>query len=110
MPREGHMRELLKIFAYLRSKHKLTLYFDSGLPNINYGDFVDNAKDFSEIYPNVNEDMPIDMPEPRGRPVITSGYAMLHLHPIVKQDVHIRDTSYLSIRHLSYGTLRNNLR
>ncbi|CAJ1948167.1 unnamed protein product [Cylindrotheca closterium] len=33
-PREGHMEQLLRIFAYLDTYPKLTLYFDWRLPNV----------------------------------------------------------------------------
>lgn len=75
MPQIGLMNKLLKMFAYLQCKSKSILYFNSGLPRINHGDFIDNAKDFAEIYCNVNENMPIDMLEPRRHPVVMSRYA-----------------------------------
>jgi len=35
-PREGHMREFLKILVFFRSNPKLTLYFDPSFPNLDY--------------------------------------------------------------------------
>ena len=35
-PRRGHLSALYQIFAYLKQKPKLSLYFDPRLPNIDY--------------------------------------------------------------------------
>lgn len=38
-PREGHLEQALHIFAYLKHRPKLSLYFDPSLPRIDYGEF-----------------------------------------------------------------------
>ena len=38
-PRAGHLKQLLHIFAYIKHKPKLTLYFDPNLPHIDYSVF-----------------------------------------------------------------------
>eukprot|EP00546_Thalassionema_frauenfeldii_P003040 CAMPEP_0178938862 /NCGR_PEP_ID=MMETSP0786-20121207/26565_1 /TAXON_ID=186022 /ORGANISM="Thalassionema frauenfeldii, Strain CCMP 1798" /LENGTH=311 /DNA_ID=CAMNT_0020617625 /DNA_START=899 /DNA_END=1834 /DNA_ORIENTATION=- len=73
-PRDGHMQQLLHIFPYLRKKPKISLYMDPGLPNIDYSLFQTNKDDFKEYYRDAKEIMPHCMPEPRGRPVITTAY------------------------------------
>ena len=35
-PCEGYLRQLLRIFTYLKRSPKLTLYFEPNLPNIDY--------------------------------------------------------------------------
>ena len=35
-PREGHMGDILHIFAFLDGKPRLTLYMDPALPRLNY--------------------------------------------------------------------------
>ena len=35
-PREGHMEEILHIFAFLDGKPRLTLYMDPAFPRLNY--------------------------------------------------------------------------
>ena len=35
-PREGHMGEILHIFAFLDGKPRLILYMDPDLPRLNY--------------------------------------------------------------------------
>ena len=49
-PREGHMMELLHIFAYLNKRPKLTLYMDPSPPNINYSIFQTDPGEFKEYY------------------------------------------------------------
>ena len=39
-PREGHMEQLLRIWAFLDKNPKLTLYFDPSLPSLDYGNFT----------------------------------------------------------------------
>ena len=49
-PREGHLEQLLHIFAFLRKHPKITLYMSPELPHIDYGDFRTKREDFAEIY------------------------------------------------------------
>ena len=66
-PSLGHLLALYQIFAYLKKKPKLSLYFDPRLPNVDYTAFQDNASDFKEYYRDAIEDLPPRTPEPRGR-------------------------------------------
>ena len=66
-PREGHLTQLLYIFAFLRTHPKLTLYLSPELPNMDYGDFHTNRQDFAEIYRDAEEELPRRMPMPRGQ-------------------------------------------
>ena len=68
-PREGHLKALLQIFAYIKNKPKLTLYFDPRLPNIDYSPFKTNSQDFKEYYRDAKDEDPPRMPPPRGRTV-----------------------------------------
>ena len=73
-PREGHMEQALHVFAYLKKKLKLTLYFDPSMPKLDYGIFQTNAQDFKEQYRDAKEELPHKMPRPRGRPVVTTAF------------------------------------
>lgn len=66
-PREGHLQQLLHIFAYLKKKPKLTLYFDPSFPKTK-------KEDFLEQYRDAEEQMPFDQPRPRGMPVVTTAF------------------------------------
>ena len=65
-PREGHLNELLHIFGYLKRQPKMSIYFVPSLPNIDFGDFTTNPKDFKEYDRDAHEQLPHDMPKPRG--------------------------------------------
>ena len=69
MPREGHLKELLHIFGYLKRRPKLSIYMDPSLPNIDYIDFKTNPQDFAEYYRDAQEHLPHDMPISRGMEV-----------------------------------------
>jgi len=73
-PREGHLEQLLHIFAYLRKHPKVTLYLSPELPNMNYDSFQTRKDDFAEIYRDAEETMPHRMPVPRGRSVISTAF------------------------------------
>lgn len=73
-PREGHMEQVLHIVAYLRKKPKMSLYFDPGIPNIDYASFKSNAEDFKVHYRDAIKEMPHMMPMPRRVPVCIVGF------------------------------------
>ena len=74
-PRQGHLEQALHIFGYLDKHPKLTLYMNPELPNLNYGIFATtNASEFEEYYRGAKEEMPHQMPRPRGIAVRTSAY------------------------------------
>ena len=74
-PREGHLEQLLCIFAFLRMHPKLTLYLSQQLPLMDFGEFQTNKDDFREIYRDTEEPMPHRMPKPRGRSLTMTAYA-----------------------------------
>ena len=75
-PRQGHLEQLLHIFAFLKHKIKLTLYFDPQEPIIDESAFVNSssAKEFKEQYRDAEEELPKNMPVPRGKHVVTTGF------------------------------------
>ncbi len=76
-PREGHLEQLLHIFAFLKKNPKVTLYLSPELPRIDYGDFQAKKEDFHEFhvfYRDAEELLPHRMPQPRGRSVVTTAF------------------------------------
>lgn len=69
-PREGHLEQLLHIFAFLRRHPKLTLYLSPEMPMMDFGEFRTNKADFCELYRDAEEQMPHRMPMPRGRSLV----------------------------------------
>ena len=73
-PRQGHMSEALHIFAYLKHKPKLSLYFDYAEPQIDEKIFNHDISPFREHYRDAHEELPFNQPTPRGRAVTTMAY------------------------------------
>ena len=73
-PRMGHLVQLLRIFGYLKKKPKISIYFDSDLPNFDRSLFSTKKEDFHEHYRDAKEDIPHGMPKPRGTAVTISGF------------------------------------
>ena len=75
-PRQGHLEQLLYIFAFIKRKPKLTLYFDPSAPRIDSTAFANSStkKDFKEQYRDAEEELPHQMPKPRGQLVVTTGF------------------------------------
>ena len=72
-PRQGHLDQALHIVSYLKKKLKLTLYFDTQLPQV---EVISSTKRdaFKEIYRDAEESRPHRMPVPRGRAVTTMAF------------------------------------
>ena len=72
--RQGHMEQIMHIFGYLKKYPKITIYMDPTLPIIDYGDFNTNPNDFKEYYRDAHDELPMNMPRPRGRSVTTTAF------------------------------------
>ena len=49
-PRQGHMEQVLHVFAFLDKNPKLTLYMDPSDANLDYKIFKTDASEFKEYY------------------------------------------------------------
>jgi hypothetical protein len=73
-PRFGHLEAAYHIFAYLKKHPDMgRLAFDSHAPDIDESFFYSNA-DWTDFYGDVTEELPPNMPEPRGHPVNISAF------------------------------------
>ena len=75
-PREGHMNQVMRIFAYLKKKDKWSLYMDFRPWEVKDNQERSNVEDFKLIYRDAKEEFPHQsrMPEPRGMSVETTAY------------------------------------
>jgi hypothetical protein len=73
-PRLGHLEAAYHIFAYLQ-KHPARdrLAYDSKQPDVDASIFHHNA-DWKDFYGDVEEELPPNMPKPRGHSVIISAF------------------------------------
>lgn len=72
--RDGHMQEVLRIFAFLEKNPKLTLNMDPQEPNLDDTIFNNDLGEFKEYYRDAEEEMPHWMPLPWGVPVVTTAF------------------------------------
>ena len=68
------MEQLLGIFGFLDGKPKLTLYMDKALPQFDLSIFNMNPEEFKEYYRDAKEQLPRELPRPRGKPVVTTAF------------------------------------
>ena len=70
-PRVGHLEAAYHIFAYLKSHPTMKLVFDDTDPQELGGNGV-KREEWFDFYGDIEEELPPNMPEPRGRPVTIS--------------------------------------
>ena len=63
MPREGHLNRCHRLFGYLKHHPKGQLVFDPTNPDLSEFEF--QSHDWTDIYPNPQEYIPDDIPEPK---------------------------------------------
>ena len=70
-PREGHLEAAYQVFEYLMD-HKIggRVVYDSAIPALDHIKFTE--ANWTEIYGEMSEDIPENMPKPRGLPVTIS--------------------------------------
>jgi hypothetical protein len=68
-PREGHLRAVFQVFAYLNNKHNARLIYDPTYPRIDPNLFKSD-ENWTTFYGDVKEAIPRIAPTPRGRSVI----------------------------------------
>jgi hypothetical protein len=66
-PHEGHLETALHMMSYLSQKHNTRLIFDLTCPKIGMGQFP--QFNWTKFYGDVEEALPVDMPEPLGKEV-----------------------------------------
>ena len=72
-PREGHLQAALHIFAYLRKHADQAMMFNPHLPDIDERQFQHNVQ-WSDVYGDVQEELPSGMPPPRGMGISLTGF------------------------------------
>ena len=70
MPRRGHLEQVLHIFGYLKINRKFRILLDSSTPQLNPNIF--KTYDWEAFYRGAKEDIPLDRPKERGKPVTIS--------------------------------------
>ena len=66
LPRVGHLREVYRIFGYLKSHHNAEMVFDPTVVNVDDHEFRRRDWSSSEMDSELEEPLPNNMPQPRG--------------------------------------------
>ena len=69
LPRKGHLEQVYHVFGYLKTHSKRRLFFDPRHPDIDERAF--STYEWYDFYRDAKEQVPIDMPPPRGCAVST---------------------------------------
>ena len=69
LPRKGHLEQVYHVFGYLKTHSKCHLFFDPRHPDIDERAF--STYEWYDFYRDAKEQVPIDMPPPRGCAVST---------------------------------------
>ena len=81
VPREGHLKAMLRVFGYLKGYARGRIEVDTSVPRIQ-GEVIKH--NWGELYPDAIEELPHDMPTPKGKPVLITGYVDAdHAHDLV---------------------------
>ena len=72
LPRVGHFDAVLRIFAYLKSKHNSRIVFDPTTPQITEGVFQKHT--WVNFYGDISEAIPRNAPSPKGLAVRLIAY------------------------------------
>ena len=82
-PRKGHLDRLQRICGYLRKYQKGAIRFRTGIPDYSHLEHVNHDWAYS-VYGKSKEELPNDMPTPRGKPVRTTTFEDANLmHDLV---------------------------
>jgi len=65
LPRVGHLHQAYHIFGYLKESPRKRLFMDPDQPAVSENRF--HRFDWEDFYKDAKEEMPPDMPEPRGK-------------------------------------------
>jgi hypothetical protein len=68
--RTGHLEQVFHVFGYLKHHEWLTMVFDDTEPSFDSSELKEC--NWSKFYPDPEEAIPMDVPEPRGKSVVLS--------------------------------------
>jgi len=78
-PRDGHMHRLKRIYGYVCKHLDAAICVRTDEPDYSELEFIEYDWEYS-VYGKVTEEIPKDIPEPLGKPVITTTYEDANLY------------------------------
>ena len=77
LPREGHLKEVLHIFAYLKKHHNSEMVFDPTVPTMDYSLFEKQDWSYSPYgCEEMVEELPDGLPTPLGQSMMMRVYML----------------------------------
>jgi hypothetical protein len=81
-PRAGHLTALTRVFGYVKKHSDGRILVDPSPPDTSAYEFT--QQNWTEFYPDAEEELPPDMPTPKGKPIHTMCYVDAdHAHDLV---------------------------
>jgi hypothetical protein len=81
-PRSGHMKAMLRVFGYIKKHKQGQIIVDHNY--MDWKHYEVEKHDWEEFYPGASEELPPDMPEPKGKSIrITVFKDADHAHDLV---------------------------
>ena len=77
-PRQGHMDRLKQIFGFLKHHKKCAIKFRTKMPD--YSNYPGDDYNWEYVYGNITEELPYNMPNPKGREVKITMFADANLY------------------------------
>ena len=78
-PREGHLERLSRMYGYLKRQPDCSISFRTGIPDHESRDTPTEHEWINTVYGSNEEELPLDMPTPKGKPMRTTCYAHANL-------------------------------
>ena len=109
-PREGHLEAVYHIFAYIKKSNKTAIVFDPKYVNLNESAFSSaKISDWQEIYGPLAEELPPNMPQPKGNPVeITCFVDANHAGNVITRRSHTGIIIFVNNAPILYYSKRQN--
>ena len=80
-PRQGHLQRLKRIYGYLKRNSDGAIRFRTGIPDHESRNTPQQYDWINSVYGPNKEELPPDMPTPKGKPMRTTTYEDANLVP-----------------------------
>ena len=106
-PRRGHLEAVYSIFMYLDKHENSTMAYDHAYPNIDETVFTDS--DWTDFYGDISEEIPLDAPVPRGKPVVVTTFVDSdHAGNLVTRRSHTGIITFINKAPINWYSKRQN--
>jgi Reverse transcriptase (RNA-dependent DNA polymerase) len=108
LPRAGHLQAVYQVFAYLKAHENSSIVFDDAIPDIDERRFRASVN-WQDLYGDVTEQLPPNMPPPLGNPVKISAFVDAdHAGNLITRRSHTGILIYLNKAPIIWYSKRQN--